>query len=148
MVHTESETLYTTEDIAKHLGVSCETIATYIKNGVITPDYTKPNDFLGRSRGRLFKKETVDTFLSKCFTGKRLKEPLMSSGEVATALGVDVKTVRRLCQQGKLKPDVILPSSKTGRSGAFKFYVSTFKQFEKRYEKWGGSGGGRTSKHG
>lgn len=147
MVQRDSETLYTTEDVAKQLGISCETIVTYVKSGFITPDYVKERDSLGRSGGRLFKEETVEAFLSKCFTGRRLDEPLMSSGDVAIALGVDVKTVRRLCKHGRLRPDIVLPSSKAGRSGAFKFYVSTFKEFEKHYEKWSVYVGDRTSKH-
>lgn len=56
----EPDSLLTTTQAARYLGVSATTVRNYIKKGLLKPDVTLPNSSDGRSGRQKFKFSTVD----------------------------------------------------------------------------------------
>lgn len=65
----EQDTLYSTGEAAKYLGISQSSVINYIDKGWLIPDLTMPSS--GRRVGRRkFSKETLNSFKDKLSKGE------------------------------------------------------------------------------
>lgn len=127
--------MLSTRDVGKRIGVAPETIQNYVERGLIVPDDVTVWSKDGRIKRFFFKEDTVAAFVNRYSNGKYHGERLMTTTELGAMLYIGTKTVRNLVHAGKLKPDVVLPSGKDGRSGAMRFTVDTAKRFERIYQR-------------
>lgn len=126
---SETAGMLTTVDVARKLGVSRDTVHNYVARGLLVPDFIYPESKYGASGSRRYKPETIDAFLRSCATSEYTGERLLSTGEVAFMLGVNIRTVTYHISTGKLKPDMVLPEAFNGRSGARRFKRGTVDAF-------------------
>lgn len=121
-------------EVAKNLWVSRSVVARYINIGLLTPDYVMSSDSLGRSGRRKFKRSTVDAFRRRYGLPEYDGETCLTTGDIAKMFFVVRSTIEKMVQSGKLKPDIILPSSTGSDCPTYRFKRETVEKFSEIYE--------------
>lgn len=127
----EEEKLFGTSEVAKMLSINVSTVHNYIVRGILVPDAVVPSA-TGTMVYRKFKQSTIDEFARSCGVDVSNGEDLLSTGEVATILGVGNGAVKHYVDTGTLKPDVVLPPRRNGSASRQKFKRSTVVAFIER----------------
>lgn len=125
-------------DLSRTFGISKATVLNYINRGLLTPDIEVTH---GCVTYRYFQQKTVDDFVKSCVTGRyHLGERIISSGEACQILGIAQSTFNEHVKKGNIKPDIVLPPTKNGKTGRRFYTMETLNAY--RDSREGGSFGG------
>jgi excisionase family DNA binding protein len=96
------QTLISSKDVARRLGVSQATVLRAVARGLLTPILVTPGGH------RRFAAREVETFATGP-RGGRSRAELLSTGEAARLLGVSQPTLNRAVRGGRLQPAQVTP---------------------------------------